>query len=64
MMIKIASWIIKHKKAVLIAFILATVLSTVAQFFVKVNYNMVDYLPDDAQSTQALDIMEREFTGA
>ncbi|WP_226673549.1 efflux RND transporter permease subunit [Rossellomorea aquimaris] len=63
-MIKIASWIIKHKKAVLIAFILATVLSTVAQFFVKVNYNMVDYLPDDAQSTQALDIMEREFTGA
>ncbi|MFD1738022.1 RND family transporter [Bacillus salitolerans] len=25
---------------------------------------MVDYLPDDAQSTQAMDIMEEEFTGA
>ncbi|MGG1629884.1 efflux RND transporter permease subunit [Rossellomorea sp. NRS-1567] len=62
-MINIASWIIKHKKAVLIAFILVTVLSTAAQFFVKVNYNMVDYLPDDAQSTQAMDIMEKEFTG-
>lgn len=62
-MINIASWIIKHKKAVLLAFILVTVLSTAAQFFVKVNYNMVDYLPDDAQSTQAMDIMEKEFTG-
>ncbi|MGM0867288.1 MAG: efflux RND transporter permease subunit [Bacillota bacterium] len=63
-MINIASWIIKHKKAVLVAFILVTVLSTAAQFFVKVNYNMVDYLPDDAQSTQAMDIMGKEFTGA
>ncbi|MGM0842720.1 MAG: efflux RND transporter permease subunit [Bacillota bacterium] len=62
-MINIASWIIKHKKAVLIAFMLVTVMSTAAQFFVKVNYNMVDYLPDDAQSTQAMDIMEKEFTG-
>lgn len=62
-MINIASWIIKHKKAVLVAFMLVTVLSTAAQFFVKVNYNMVDYLPDDAQSTQAMDIMEKEFTG-
>ncbi|WP_044339413.1 efflux RND transporter permease subunit [Rossellomorea aquimaris] len=62
-MINIAAWIIKHKKAVLMTFILVTLLSTVAQFFVKVNYNMVDYLPDDAQSTQAMDIMEKEFTG-
>ncbi|WP_299739257.1 RND family transporter [uncultured Rossellomorea sp.] len=62
-MINLAAWIIKHKKAVLIAFMLVTILSTVAQFFVKVNYNMVDYLPDDAQSTQAMDIMEKEFTG-
>ncbi|MCA1055859.1 MMPL family transporter [Rossellomorea aquimaris] len=63
-MITIASWIIKHKKAVLIAFMLVTILSTVAQFFVSVNYNMVDYLPDDAQATRAMDIMEKEFTGA
>lgn len=61
-MISIAASIIKHKKAVLIAFVLLTIISTVAQFFVSVNYNMVDYLPDDAQSTQALEIMENEFT--
>ncbi|GLB59908.1 efflux RND transporter permease subunit [Cytobacillus sp. NCCP-133] len=63
-MINIASRIIKHKKAVLIAFVCIAVVSTVAQFFVSVNYNMVDYLPDDAQSTQAMAIMEKEFTGS
>ncbi|KAB2331701.1 RND family transporter [Bacillus mesophilum] len=57
-----AEHIIKHKKAVLLIFALVTVLSTVAQFFVSVNYNMVDYLPDDAGSTKAMEIMEEEFT--
>ncbi|TYS58583.1 RND family transporter [Sutcliffiella horikoshii] len=60
----IASRIIKHKKAVLVVFALVTIISTVAQFFVSVNYNMVDYLPDDAQSTKAMEIMEKEFTGS
>ncbi|QVY63619.1 RND family transporter [Cytobacillus gottheilii] len=59
---RIAEHIIKHKKAVLLIFALVTVLSTVAQFFVSVNYNMVDYLPDDAGSTKAMEIMEEEFT--
>ncbi|OYD09952.1 RND transporter [Paludifilum halophilum] len=31
------------------------------QFAVSVNYNMVDYLPDDAPSIQAMDLMEDEF---
>ncbi|MCF6411431.1 efflux RND transporter permease subunit [Pseudalkalibacillus salsuginis] len=62
-MLTIAARIIKHKKAVVVAFALIAVISTVSQFFVSVNYNMVDYLPDDAQSTQAMEIMEEEFTG-
>ncbi|MGN0262718.1 MAG: RND family transporter [Eggerthellaceae bacterium] len=31
--------------------------------FVGVNYDMNDYLPEDAASTQALDVMEEEFDG-
>ncbi|MBT2662026.1 MMPL family transporter [Bacillus sp. ISL-45] len=61
-MISIAEKIIKHKKAVVIAFVVFALISTVAQFFVSVNYNMVDYLPEDAQSTRAMEIMEKEFT--
>ena len=48
----------------MVAFALIAVISAVAQFFVSVNYNMVDYLPDDAQSTQALEIMGDEFTAS
>ena len=40
------------------------VIAAVAQFFVSINYNMVDYLPDDVQSTQALEVMEQEFSAA
>ncbi|WP_456276304.1 efflux RND transporter permease subunit [Bacillus sp. AK128] len=60
----LSAQIIKHKKAVVIAFALFTILSAIAQFSVSVNYNMVDYLPDDAESTQALEVMEKEFTAA
>ena len=63
-MINIAARIIRHKKTVVIAFALVAVISTVAQFFVSVNYNMVDYLPKAAQSTRALEIMKREFTAS
>ncbi|WP_084710787.1 efflux RND transporter permease subunit [Ornithinibacillus californiensis] len=43
---------------------LITLISIVAQFAVSVNYNMVDYLPEDAQSTKAMELMEQEFDGA
>ena len=63
-MINIAARIIRHKKAVVLVFALVAIICTAAQFFVPVNYNMVDYLPEDAQSTQALDVMESEFTAS
>ncbi|MFV8827504.1 efflux RND transporter permease subunit [Alkalihalobacterium sp. APHAB7] len=63
-MINIAARIIKHRVLVVITFMIITVICAFAQFFVSVNYNMVDYLPDDAQSTKALEIMEQEFTGS
>jgi len=37
------------------------VVSAVVQFFVSVNYNMEDYLPENAQSSMALDVMKDEF---
>src|SRR5690606_19520517 len=63
-MIDIAARIIKHKKPIVISFILVTLISVIAQFGVSVNYNMVDYLPEDAPSTTALELMEQEFDGS
>ena len=56
-----ADLIIKHKKLVIVIFLAAAVVCAGLQFFTEVNYNMVDYLPPDAQSTTALEIMDDEF---
>lgn len=63
-MIDIAAQIIKHKKPIVVSFILVTLIGVIAQFGVSVNYNMVDYLPEDAPSTTALELMEQEFDGS
>ena len=60
----IAARIIKHKKPIVIIFFTIAIISTVLQFAVSVNYNMADYLPEDAPSTEAMDIMELEFDGS
>lgn len=53
--------IIRFKRAIIIVCAILAVIGGVAFFLIKVNYNMVDYLPPEAQSTRALDIMEEEF---
>lgn len=55
--------IIKHKKSVLLAFVIASVIGGILTTQVSVNYNTVDYLPEDAQSTIAIKVMEDEFGG-
>ena len=57
----LANLVVKHKKAILALFIAAAAICAVLQSFVAVNYNMVDYLPPEAQSTKALEIMQEEF---
>jgi predicted RND superfamily exporter protein len=55
--------IIKHKKIILIIFIIMAIISALMATTVSVNYNMVDYLPKDAPSTIAIRIIEDEFVG-
>ncbi|MBU9712310.1 efflux RND transporter permease subunit [Evansella tamaricis] len=60
-MANLASQIIKHKKSIVIIFMILTVISAIIQFFVPINYNMNDYIPEDSPSTKAIEIMEEEF---
>jgi len=62
-MSKIFQMIIDHKKAVIVIFLCFAVMSIVFLPSVSVNYNMVDYLPPDAQSTDAITVIEDEFDG-
>lgn len=54
--------IIRYRKAVVAAFLIAAVCCAACIPFVKTNYDMVEYLPDSAQSTTAVAIMANEFT--
>ena len=56
--------IVLHRKSVISLFIAIAAICTVLLLFLNVNYNMVDYLPPDAQSTKGLAVMNREFTQA
>jgi predicted RND superfamily exporter protein len=58
---RFASAVIHHKKLVLFIFLAAAAICACLVPFVGVNYNMADYLPAEAQSTKALDIMTEEF---
>ncbi|MEK4566836.1 MMPL family transporter [Alkalihalobacillus sp. FSL R5-0424] len=56
--------IIQYKRSVVLSFAALTIVAIIAQFFVSVNYNMVDYLPEDAPSSIGLEKMQREFTSS
>lgn len=61
---RIAHGITRHRKIIIIIFVVISLISAVATMMVKVNYNMTDYLPENAQSTKALEIMKKEFNQA
>lgn len=58
---KFSNAVIKYKRSILIAFLIVAAFSGVLSLMVSINYDMVDYLPDDAQSTTAIEIMNKEF---
>jgi hypothetical protein len=55
--------VIKHKKSIMAIFLIVAVVCAVLALLVSVNYDMVQYLPKDAQSTTAIDILSDEFGG-
>lgn len=57
----ISRFVVKRRKMVVMLTLLLTVVFTVCFFNVKINYNMTDYLPENANSTKALDLMDEEF---
>lgn len=60
---RLSQAVINHKKSILAVFLIASVLGGLLSLNVSINYNTVDYLPPDAQSTTAIRIMQTEFGG-
>lgn len=58
---KIAKGILHHKKIILILFILLGLLAGFLATKVEVNYDIIQYLPDDVPSSKALTVLDQEF---
>ena len=56
------SFILKHRKLIIAVFLFAAVICAGLSTMVGVNYKFADYLPEDAPSTVALNIMEEEYS--
>lgn len=55
--------VVRYRKGILVFFLFAAVLCAFLKNLVSVNYDMNDYLPEDAKSTTALEVMQQEFEG-
>ena len=55
--------VIRHRRRVLAGYAVAAVLCALLSLLVSVNYDINDYLPPDAPSTIAIDVMEEAFGG-
>lgn len=60
----LSQWATKRQKLVVFLFIAAAVAGAIMQLGVSTNYNVLDYLPQDSQSTRAIRLMEAEFAAA
>ncbi|MEG1656960.1 MAG: MMPL family transporter [Christensenellaceae bacterium] len=58
---KFSTWIINHKKTVIILFVIVVVFSLLATNFVGINYDLVDYLPNEMSSKAGVNVMTDEF---
>lgn len=54
--------IIRHKKIVVVVFAALALLCGILQLGVSVNYNVTNYLPENAPSTKALSLLNSEFS--
>ncbi|WP_019134832.1 efflux RND transporter permease subunit [Kallipyga massiliensis] len=58
---KVAKFIVKHYRPIFIAFLVAVLLCGFLAGQVKTNYSLAKYLPKEAASSRALEVMDGEF---
>ena len=56
-----AGWIVKKRNIITKIFIVMFILCAICNAFVKVNYDLTEYLPPTVTSKKAIDVMEKEF---
>ena len=62
MMLKVAEFIVDKRNLFFLFVIMGVIFSAISVNWVKVENNLVEFLPDDSATKQGLDLMEEEFT--
>ena len=57
----LSEFVDRHKKSIIITFVAVSLVGVLLFLLTPVNYNMMDYLPEDANSTKALNLLQKEF---
>ena len=61
LMEKIASVIVDKRNVLFLAFLAAAIFCAFSRNWVQVNDSLTDYLPEDTETRQGLELMEQEF---
>lgn len=61
---RLARGIVNHPKKIIACFLVITFIAVLLIPFVRINYNIADYLPSKAISTKGIKVMENEFEQA
>lgn len=62
---KFGEWVVKHKVVIFIVSLLLLIPSAMGYINTRINYDILSYLPDDIETMEGQDILEKEFgTGA
>ena len=60
-MIKLGKWITKHRVIILIVAVVLLIPSVLGMIATRINYDMLNYLPDTMETIQGQDILLNDF---
>ena len=60
-MIKLGKWITKHRVIILIVAVVLLIPSVLGMIATRINYDMLNYLPDTMETIQGQDILPNDF---
>ncbi|MGM9601308.1 MAG: RND family transporter [Faecousia sp.] len=61
-MMKLAAWIVDKRNLIFLVLIIGIIFSVFSSGWIEVENNLQEFLPDDSETRQGLDVMEQQFT--
>ena len=60
-MVRVATFIVDRRNVIIVFFLAAAVFCAISRNWVQVNDSLIDYLSEDTETRQGVELMDREF---